>query len=301
MIELEVTCGCQLSPLIHGNKIYVPVQSSTTGNDMLKSYNLVDGQENNPQEVKRSTHVSYTGCKMFYLKSISLLITSTSTTKLGLYQLDKNPPALWELILRPSVPQLDPKNSIPVPYKDDGVIVVTIINQHPIFQISFHIFLKAEKRKSVSSNLQANAKYQIESCAILSNYIYCSLILLKEGAYIYKFDIASLRKEINEGESIPPNCIWNIKNSNLQSCFISVLEGVIFVILVLTNENETIIEIRRLLDHPKISSVDYQCELPYGVKVVAAAIIPGIQNPMVAVMYHDDKTGKCCIKRVILP
>ena len=278
----------------------MPVQTSTTGNDMLKSYNLVDGQENNPQEVKRT--VSYAGCKMLYLKNIALLITSSSTTKLGLYQLDtKTLPASWEVTSRISVPLLDPQNSIPVPYKDDGVIVVTVINQKPTSQIKFHIFSsKADKRKSVTSHLQSNAKYQIYSCVILLNCIYCGLILPKEGAYIYKFDIASLRKEAKEDEIIPPNCIWTIKNSTLQSCFLSVLKGVIFIVLILTNDNKSIAEIKRVLDHPKISSVECQFEFPCVVKVVAASVIPGIQNPLIAVMYHNDGTGRCFVKRVAL-
>ena len=273
----------------------MPVQTSTTGNDMLKSYNLVDGQENNPQKVKRT--VSYAGCKMFYLKNISLLITSSSATKLGLYQLNtKTLPASWEVTSRISVPLLDPRNSIPVPYKDDGVIVVTVINQQPTSQIKFHIFSsKADKRKSLTSHLQSNAKYQIYSCVILLDCIYCGLILPKKGAYIYKFDIAFLRKE---DERIPPICIWTIKNSTLQGCFLSVLKGVIFIVLSITNDNKSIMEIKRLLDHSKISSVEYQFEFPCVVKVVAAS---GIQYPLIAVMYHNDETGRCYVRKVALP
>ena len=275
--------------------------TSTSGNDTLKSYNLVDGQENNPQEVKRT--MSYAGCKMFYLKTISLLITSTSTTKLGLYQLDaKNLPASWEVTSRFSVPLLDPQNSIPVPYKDDGVIVVTIINQQPTSQIKFYSHSKAEKRKSVTSYLQSNAKYLLQSCVVLLNCIYCGVILLKEGAYIYKFDIASLRKEAlpSEDENIPSNCIWTIKNSTLQSCFMSVFKGVVFIVLIVTNDNKSVMEVRRLLDHPKISAIEYQFEFPCVVKVVVASVIPGNQNPLIAVMYHNDKTDKCYVKRVAL-
>ena len=298
--DLEVICGCELSPLIHNNELYVPVQTSTAGNDILKSYNLVNGQENNPQEVRRHEHVSYAGCKMFYSKNISLLITSSSTTKLGLYQLDtKALPASWKVTSRISAPMLDPRNSIPVPYKDDGVIKATVINQQPTSQIKFHIFSsKAEKIKSVTSHLQSN-KYLIQSCVILVNCIYCGLIVPKEGVYIYKFDIASLRKETKEDDSIPPNCIWTIRNPTLQSCFLSVLKGVIFIVSILTNNNKSIMEIKRLLNHPKISSVEDRFELPCVVKVVA---VSGIQNPLlIAVMYHNDEIGKCYVKRVPLP
>lgn len=299
MTDLEVICGCELSPLIHNNELYVPVQTSTAGNDILKSYNLVNGQENNPREVKSRDHVPYAGCKMLYSKNISLLITSSSTTKLGLYHLDtKVLPASWEVTSRISAPLLDPRNSIPVPYKEDGVIIATVINQQPTSQIKFHIFTsKADKRKSATSHLQSNAKYLIQSCVILLNCIYCSLMLPKEGAYIYKFDIASLRKETNEDDSIPPDCIWTIKNCTLQSCFLSVLKGVVFTVLTLTCDNKSIMEIKRLLNHQKISPVEYQCEFTCMVKVVAAS---GIQNPLIAVMYHNDDTGKCYVKRVAL-
>ena len=117
--------------------------------------------------------------------------------------------------------------------------------------------------------------------------------------YVYKFDIASLRKETKEDKRIPPNCIWTIKNSTLQSCFLSVLKGVIFIVLILTNENKSILEIKQLLDHPKTLSVEYQFDFPCVVKVVAASVIPGIQNPLIAVMYHNDETGNVTLKELL--
>lgn len=288
----------------------MPVQPSTTVNDILKSYNLVNGQESGIQEIKRTQAVSYADCKMFYLKSISLLIKSRSsnTAKLGLYQLDSKTspqsPASWELITRPSVPLLDLKSFIPVSYKGDGVIVVSIVNQQSTSDIKFHIFSlsKAEKRKSASSHIRNAANYQIQSCATLSNFIYCSLLQPEVGAYIYKFDIALLlRKETRDDENIiSPNCKWFIENSTLQNCFISVHEGVIFTISVFTNSNKSIMEIKRLLGHTEISSVEHKLEFPRVVKVVTASVIADNQNPLIAVMYHDERTKKCYIKRVAI-
>ena len=263
---------------------------------MLKIYNLVDGKEYT-QEVKRT--VSYAGCKMFYLKNISLLVTSSSTTKLWLYQLDtKNLTATWKVISCPSIQQLDHKNSISVPFKDNGVIVISVVNQQITSQIRFYIFSLsiAEKLKSASSNIRYSSKYQIQSCAMLLNYIYCGL-LLPDGAYIYKFDIASLQKETH---GILSNHKCYMKNSTLQNFFLLVFREVILIISIFTEDNKSIMEIRQLLDKPEISSVKYQFEFPCVVKVVAASVIPDIQNPLIAVMYHNDKTGKCYIKKLAL-
>lgn len=296
--NFEVICGCQLSPLIHNNKLYVPVQSSTSGNDTLKSYDLVNGQESS-QEVKKL--ISFAACKMFYLKNISLSVKSSNATKLGLYQLDtKTSPASWKIISRHSVPLLDVKNSIPIPYKDDGIIVVSILNQPSTSHIKFHIFsqsIAAEKPKSASSQIRYNANYQIQSCSILSNYIYCALSLPEGNIYIYKLDIASLRKETHDDENISPNCQWSIKISKLQNCFVSVFKGEIFIISIYKANNKSIVEIKRLLNHPEVSSVEHKLEFTHEVKVVTASIISGAQNPLIVIMYHDDKISKCYIKR----
>ena len=293
--EIEVNCGCQLSPLIYNHKLYVPV-TSANGNDILEIYDLANGQKCT-QEVKRNTQevtVSYAGCKMFYLKNISLMIIS-SKTKLRLYQLDKT--SAWELISCPSAIQLlDHKNSIPISFKDNGVIVISVVNQQSTSQIKFYIFSLsiATNLKSASSKIRYNTNYQIQSCAMLLNYIYCGL-LAPEGAYIYKFDIASLQKETH---GISSNQKWHMKNATLQNFFISVFKEEIFIISIFTNADKSIMEIRRLLDSPEISSAEYQLEFSCVVKVVAASVISGIKNPVIVLMYHNVKTGKCYIKRV---
>lgn len=311
--DFEVICGCgtgcQPSPLIQNNELHVAVHSSTTGNDTLKTYNLINCQEHT-QEIKKS--VSYGTCKMFYSKKISLLMMSgksDNTTKLGLYQLNtKTLPASWDLILRSSVPLLgDFKNLIPIShmYKDDGVIVVSVVNQQANTQILFHIFSqsKAEKLKSASLHIHTT-KCQIQSCAVMLNHIYCSLLSPEGGACIYKFDIAALQryqKETQKDKTIY-NCNWSIRrNTSLQNCFMSVLAGKVYIIVIFTNlNNKSVVEIRWLIDPSEVSSIDYQFEFPCVVRVVAAAVIPGVQRPLMVVMYHDNKTNKCFIKRAVL-
>ena len=288
---IKIASSCQLSPLIHGNKLHVLKRYPTATNDMLEAYNLIDGDITS-QEVTQSYQTgSHLGLKMFYSKNLSLF-TYSSTTRLCLYQLQtKTSPASWEQTLRPSAPQIDPTNSFPIPYKDDGVIIVTIITEQPTSQIKFHIFSysKAEKRKSTACHLLSNAKFQVRSCVILSNCIYCSFILPNEIVYFYKFDIALLRKEPKKDESIPPIATWSLKDSTVQNCFMSVLQGMVYSVLIFTNQNKkTIMEVKRLLQDSKFSSVDYQFEFPCVVKVAAASVIPGDQHPLITVVYQDN-------------
>ena len=296
--DLEVTCACQLSPLIHNNTLHVLTQSSTTDNDELTSYDLFNGQKSK-QEVKKS--ITYTSCKMMYLKDISLLAKSSNAKKLNLYQLDtKSSTKSWKSISRLPI---DVKTSaIPVPYKDDGIIIVYVANQQSISQIEFYIFslsLTAEKPKSASSQIRYNANYQIQSCSILSNCIYCALFVPEGNIYIYKFDIASLRKGTHNNQIVPPNWQWSIKNVILQNCFIPVLmeSNEIFIISLYIANNKSTMEVRRLLDQ-EVSSVEYHFEFQQVVKVATGSVISGTQNPLIVVLYHDDIANKCYIKRV---
>ena len=297
--DFEVSCACQLSPLIHNNTLHVSTQSSTIEIDELKSYDLFDGQERK-QEVKRS--FTYTSCKMLHLKDISLLVKSSNAKKLSLYQLDaKSSPKSWKLISRLS---LDVKNSVvPVPYKEDAIIIVNVVNQQSISQIEFHIFslsITAEKPKSASLQIRYNANYQIQSCSVLSNCIYCALFVPEGSVYIYKFDIASLKKETHHNEIVAPNWQWSMKNAVIQNCFVTVLDSKeIFIISIYNTNHKSIIEIKRLLDQD-ILSVEHQLEFQHMVKVVTGSVTFGTQNHLIAVLYHDDKTNKCYIKRVAL-
>ena len=274
-------------------------KTSTTGNDVLKIYDLISGQESDSCDLKRTeTLPSYAACKMFYLKNISLLTKSTgNAAKISLYQLDtKASPASWELISRPSVPS-EIKSFIPVSYKDDTVITVSVVN-HKSSDIVFHIFShsKSEKQKSSTSQIHhPAADYQIQSCTRLLNFIYCSLLQPGKGAHIYRFDVASLQKETHSAQ---PNCSWPIKTSTLKNCFLSVLKGVIFVISIFTNNKRSVMKIQRLLDNSEFSSVDHHIEFPNEVIVVTTSVISDDKNRMIVVMYHDKISNKCLIKRV---
>ena len=258
-------------------------KTSTTGNDVLKIYDLISGQESDSCDLKKTeTLPSYAACKMFYLKNTSLLAKSTgNAAKISLYQLDtKASPASWELISRPSVPP-EIKSFIPVSYKDDAVITVSVVN-HKSSDIVFHIFShsKSEKQKSSTSQIHhPAADYQIQSCTRLLNFIYCGLLQPGKGAHIYRFDVASLQKETHSAQ---PS--WFIRNSTLKNCFLSVLEGDIFVISIFTNNKKSVMKTQRLLDNSEISSVEHHIEFPNEVTVVTASVISVDKNRMVVMM-----------------
>ena len=213
-----------------------------------------------------------------------------------------------------SVSEMDLKNSIPVSLENGEILLATILNQEASCRIIIYLFESlsskvAEKGwKAVCSLLKPPpnraAKYKIQSCVVISNYVYCSLFLPKVGAFIYKFKISSLQqhqKEMFNIKEIHPDCSrsWAIKDSNLQKCFLASLKEDIIIVTFSSTEDRTVVEVKRPTRRSGILAADYQDELPGTryVNVVTASVVCSYQNTWLAVMYHDSKTKKCRITR----
>lgn len=125
--------------------------------------------------------------KLFYCKKLTLLsgqfTNGIGTWKLRLYHTDtKAPVPTWEQLVRFkfSVLRLDLKNSMPILLRDDGIVLLTVINPE-IRQANSCVVVylfppskgseKDWKGASLSlpqTRMIRTAKYEIQSCIIMS-------------------------------------------------------------------------------------------------------------------------------------
>ena len=296
---------------IENDKLLLIVQNE---DDMLMTYSLVDGKE---EYQKISSTKKIEPCPTIYKifcfnNRISLLTARLflGQWKANVYQLDTSL-ASWKLAspctLTTPEAQTDFENSIPISHKDDGVILISILNdQYNInYRIVFHMFSKKVPGKnwtSTSINLPKptipSAKYKIQSCIIALGYIHCSLLLNGIGAFIYTFDLTLLQTMRVQG--IQPECTMSIKDNNtLENCFLSVHKKEVYIIFCDIVNNRSVIQVLQ----PKISSSvdslsEYKYEFPYKVKITMVSIISGFEHPVIAVIYRSYDTNKCYIKGI---
>jgi len=212
--------------------------------------------------------------------------------------------------------QLDLKNSIPLSLENDEIILVSAINQKTRQEVNSFIVaylfpsskVSGKSWKAVKLSLPScicATKYKIQSCIVMSNYIYCSLLLPEVGAYIYKFGLASLQqhqKEMHDIVNISPEHSWQVGDPNLQNCFLSLLKEKIIAINFHTANGKSIIEVKRLATKTSVvSPTKYKFGFPYMVKIITASVIPDDQEFMMVVVYHDSTTDNCCIKNITMP
>ena len=292
--------------------LYLVMQNSPTGSDTLKTYNLGDCKEGRPVEIN-PTKFCATTCKLFYFKNISLLIGkyNNETWTLNLYQFDKK--ASWIVVPHSkfsiSVLQFNLENSIPISLKDDGVILASVIydQSKKACRITFHIFSQAvsgKNWKSINSQpLSQIRKCEIQSCIVISNDIYCSL-LTDTGAHVYKFDLNLLQqnrkesKDSNKDDGIRANCNWQIKMPTLQNCFLSVFKEEPVIITFHHVGDKSIMELKRPMINGYVSPPKCQFEFPH-VEIALASFVLSFENPVVAVIYRDKK-NKYIIKRLTI-
>ena len=301
------------SPLIHNNRLHSMVR-----NDMLRTYNLLDSKERG-QEIhltNKHIHCAATYYKVFYFfNKLSLLTGGVEykTWKLNLYHLvlDAKPAtsASWEPVpfSRFSISQslFDLDNCIPVSHREDGVIVVSILNDlaKQTHCIVFHIFSQktsGKNWKTASSLLPiqftGTVEYRIQSCKIdpESKYIYCSLLQHEVGAYIYKFDLMLLQQHRKSNkESIKPACSWHIEEPTIQHCSLSLLREEIIMISFNYVNDKNIMQVKRSENFSAAAPAEYQFEFSYEVTIIAASII---SNSKIVVIYQDNKTKQYRIK-----
>lgn len=287
----------------------------TNENDTVKSYDLVSGQVVKGTQINRKNVVCHGTCKMFHGKKLSLLSgqfnDATKTWRLRLYQSDDSKAQIlsWAQVsqFRFSVLKLDLKNTVLVyASKDDEIIVISVLNQEtrqttPSIVIYSFPLKASGYYKAASFPLPSRIrKCEIYSCIIVSNDIYCCL-LSEVGGYIYKIGLASLnqhQKEMHNMVRIPTDhmCSWKTEDSTWQNCFLAMLKEEVMMISFSVADNKSIMKVKQLTPS-ELPSVDFKFVFPSIVRVITASIVPGNQNPLLAVLYHDIKANKCCIKR----
>ena len=296
--------------LIQGDELHFLNQSFSSDINTLRSYNLLTRHKSPQIVINKKDAMGHDSCKLFYCKTLTLLgghfSHAAKAWKLRLYHLDteKSPPS-WErnFYFTPSVLEMDIKNLIPISLENGEVLVATVLNQEANCRIIIYLFESLVSKSSgkgwkaafslLSPPRIRAAKYKIQSCVVISNHIYFSLLLPKVGAYIYKFKISSLQQHQKETyKQICHDCRWYIKDSNLQKCFLATLKEDITFITFSSSDDKNVIEVKRGIRPSVVSTAaDYRYEFPGTrvVKMIAASVIHGHQNLWLVVMHHDSK------------
>ena len=292
------------------------IQGSANENDTLNNYNLLYKMENT-KSISKTQVVGATSKMFFHSNKVTLLSGQfddmTSTWKLRLYQCDtaKTSSTLhlsWKQVSRFSNLQLNLKNSIPVSYEKDGIILTSVLqyqeNRQTITSLVIYMLSQSKgSEKSSEKNWKAiklrlrGTKYEIQSCVVTLNFLCCSL--LHEGSnYIYQCDLALFQKQKQtqfiEGISYLPCC--HLKDPSI---FLSVHKTQVIVIIPNIDCNKTNIEIKQLLNPSTISPATYRFEFSCLVKIVNASVVPDVQDLEIVVVYHNNKTNSCHINRII--
>ena len=267
-------------------------------------------QELNP---KRKLMLSTAACKMFCLNNKISILTGklhNRTWRSSVNCLDTEPQlATWKLIpsltLSTSELFLNFDNSFVMSYKDDTIIIVSVVHD----SVHFHVIGKGiYGKKSAFTNVtlsrlnihSAPARFKIQSCIMLSNNIYCSLWQQGVGFRICQFNIKISQQLQKISLCVRLASTWQINdNPILQTCncFISVHNREIIIICCDIADGKNIIEIKRLnYDAAVVLPSESRFAFPYKVRIVAASVVPRSENLVVAVTYHDSKTDKYYIK-----
>ena len=106
-------------------------------------------------------------------------------------------------------------------------------------------------------------------------------------------------KITNSIEPIPAEFSWPIKNLNLQNCFLSLHKERVVVITTSLDCGKIIMQIKPLKVSPTVASqAEYQFEFSCELKIIAASVVPDVQNPKIAItiVYHNNTTNSCHFK-----
>ena len=315
--EITTDEALVLTPLQQQNEAYLMIYNSTTGIYTLINYvmHAADSYERSSQDLhsKNTSILTAASCKLlFFSKKVSILTGKLHNRiwRLSLYYLDTEAQlATLKHIshLTLSIPDsfLDFENSFVIPYKDDTIIIVSIVN----YCMYFHVISKGIYGKKLAStnvsisqlNIRAApAKFKIQSCIMLSNNIYCSLWQQGVGVRICQFNTWITQQQQRITLSVRLASIWQINdNPTLQSCncFLSVHKREIVIICCSTTKTKSILEIKRLnFDAKVVFASESRFAFPYMVKIETASVIPQSENLVVTVTYQDRKTDKYYIK-----
>ena len=294
------------------------IQGSANENDLLKCYNL-NYCEQNMHKINKTNVVGHATCKILYCKRILLLSGQSDDTaavwKLRLYYLDTTKlPATWKHISRFSSLRLDLKNSISVSNENGDIILVSVLQHQEKRQLALTpvIYMLPQSRGTDKSTekywkavklRQSYVNCEIHSSVVTLNHIYFSLFQYKTGAWIIKCGLQK-PKETNFIETISSESSWQVKDVNMQNCFLSMYKEKVHMIIISLNVDgdRTIMEIKELriqeAGSQVVSPAKYQYTFPCTVKVFAASIVPDVQNLEIATVYHDNKINACRIRRI---
>ena len=328
-----ISCVCQphlspLLPLIHCSKLFVFLPAHESGAAGSKSsqkgyveqYSLDDGQ--------RKDKKTYFNCKkhvcptmLFYLNKVTIMAgdhdVDTRNTKVGLYHFVNSKQNL-ELVVgsKYSTTLIQLKNATCALF-NDGIIVVSVldqITQQSSNRMTFHLFSQdkvAGKNWRMASMLLPpvlhsldSCKYQIQSCVVISDHLYCSLWLHETIVYIYEINLSPLCKYDKECYDRPlPMRSWLIQELYITGCFLSVFKEEVAITTFKNINNKTVMDVR-LFNGADINVTSpipkpmCQYDFPSVVKVVTVSVVSGADNNTITVIYHDGKANKCCTMRL---
>lgn len=255
------------------------------------------------------TILSHASNKMLcYNDKVSLLSGKLSNKmwKLSLCYLNtENKFASWKPILNfnfsISESLLDFENCIAVSHKESGLILVSVSND----RIIFHVYSKnspGKKWVSASSQLPPpsqvhSAKYKIQSCVVISNFIYCSL-LQGMNAHIYKFSIRLLQQQQRGTIPVRPNYVWHINEDGrtLTNCFVTLHKGEVAIISCYVTDDKSSLEVKYLKSEI-VSASRYKFHFPYKITIACASIITDPDRFVIAMIYTENNS-KCYVKRI---
>ena len=313
-------------PLIHNDLVHFvlwgqEIVSATSGRDnrhlftgVLKSYNLFNGQKTDRDIRKGFSNCIKQFCPTMLMYSGEVTIlggdldVDTRKFKLALYHtqiINKEDLYSWEYIIgsnwKVSAMLLDLRNTVCASYGNDGVAVVSIYSPN---QMNIYLFSPMKTAGKYWKNLHIKlpdldhgGRCKIQSCVVISNYIYCSLLVQERPlCYIYKINLTPQKQETLDS----PFEIDKI-SKNIKCCFLSALnEKLISITSEYMDSGKTLLEVKQY-DHSACITLapTFQYYLSSQVRVVTASIVSGILNTVV-IVYHDDKLQKCYVKKLTL-
>ena len=284
----------------------------------IESYSLIDDKTS-----CSDNKISFVNCiksicpiMLFYLNEITVLGSNSSVDfntvtglKVSLYQLIKGERLCeWKMVDGSEFStKVDLKNTICTAYGNDGTVMISVLNQVAglyIGKITISIFLPS---KTAGKNwcqayvflpqLTDDLYYKIQSCLVISNTVYCSIVLQGTAAYVYEINLTPLAqcsRETIEEDLLQKKSI--IEDHNLQNCYLITLNERVNIITFVNTYNETVMDVWPLADFT--STVMPRSQYHYGfgsIITVAAASMSGSQN--ITVIYHGSESNNCMAKR----
>ena len=292
----------------NNNELNLVEQNIVTGKQTLICYfNLADSSlHRSSQEINANKIIlSLATCKMFSLNNKTSLLTgklSNKAWKLNLFSLHTESVTYKQVLnfnLSIPEPNFDFANCIPVSHRDGRIIIASVLND----RLVFHIFYKSTTGKKWASAFsmlsQPQTMLKIQSCIVVLNKVYCSLVQEGVGARISLFNIRILQQHQKSSINVRPACIWHIKDANLKNCTVVIHKEEAIIICCYNVHNKTVMEVKQLKSNPTVISLAlYRYIFPCIVNIVAISVVPCTENFIVAVIHHDKEADKYYLKRI---